>query len=117
MKHLSQDEFESRFIRRPSAVDFDGLYHRDLHVDRDATISGAVEGSLYIHGNSHVFVNGRVDGSVHVAREAVLWVGGLVEGPVYVDGAAFLNGACGSAHGDHAAFVHDPCEPADSKTR
>jgi hypothetical protein len=108
--------FESRFIRRPLAVDFDGLYHGDLHVDRDTTISRAVEGSLQIDGSSHVLMSGKVDGSAHVAPEAVFWVEGLVEDRVYVEGAAFLKRAHGGAHGDHAAFVHDPCQRADSET-
>ncbi len=91
-------------------------YHRDLHVDRDAVISGIIEGSLYLRGGSQALLTGIVQGSVHVGREAVLWVEGTIEGGVTVDGgAAFLNGTC-SARGDRSAVVYDPSEPLGSET-
>jgi hypothetical protein len=96
-------------------VKFDGLY-RDLRIDRDAVLTGAVEGSLSIDRGSHVLLTGMVGGSVHVSPEAVLWVEGLVNGRVVIDGgAAFLNGVC-SAKGNRSAFAYDPCEPAGSET-
>jgi len=115
LRYLSRDEFESRFSRRAAAVEFDGLY-RDLRIDRDAVISGAIHGSLSIGNGSHVLVTGMVDGSVHVSRDAVLWVEGLVDGRVWIDGgAALLNGTC-SASGNSSAVICDPSEPADSET-
>jgi hypothetical protein len=115
MKYLTRHEFESRFRRRPSMVDYDGLY-RDLRIDRDAVLTGAVQGSLFIEGGSHVLVTGMVGGSVHVSPEAVLWVEGLVDGRVWIDGgAAFLNGMC-SARGNRSAVAYDPSEPAGSET-
>jgi hypothetical protein len=115
LKRLSRAEFEARFPRRPAETVFDGLY-QNLHVDRDAVISGLVQGSLTVDGGSHVLLTGGVEGSAHVGREAVLWVEGLVEGRAIIEGgAAFLNGTC-SARGDRAAVVYDPSEPADSET-
>ncbi len=115
MQRLTRAEFEARFSRRPPAEVWDGSY-RDLHIDRDATVSGAVEGSLFVHGRACVVVTGRVDGSAHVDADSVLWVEGLVEGRVYVEGAAFVNGAGRSPIGGSGAVVYDPCEPADSET-
>lgn len=116
MQRISRNEFQTRFGRRPGAIALRDLYDRDLYVDRDAVISGWVEGSLYIRGGSQALLTGIVQGSVYVGREAVLWVEGTVEGSVIVDGgAAFLNGTC-SARGDRSAVVYDPSEPPGSET-
>jgi len=116
MKYVTRDEFQSRFARRQPSTEFDNLFNRDLHIDRDAVISGIVEGSLYVDRGSHVVLTGMVRGSVHVAPGAVLWVEGLVDGRVLIDdGAAMLNGTC-SAQGNRSAVVYDPSEPADSET-
>jgi len=117
MKRLSLSEFTARYVRRASTVEFSKVYHRDLHVDADALVSGIVEGSLYVHGDTHVLLTGIVHGRVHVDRAAVLWVDGAVEGAVMVEGAAFINGRCGSVKLTHPdAAVHDPSEPADRQT-
>jgi hypothetical protein len=117
MQRLTRAEFETRFVCRPPSRDFNGLFGPELHVDCDATISGVVEGALYVHGEAHVVVTGIVEGSAHVDPEAVLWVQGLVEGPLHVEGAALSNGGCGSVCANRNAIVHDPTEPADSEMR
>ncbi len=115
MKYLTRNEFDSRFIRRAPTVDFDGLY-RDLRIDRDAVLTGAVQGSLSIDNGAHVLLTGMVGGPVHVSPDAVLWVEGLVDGGVSIDGgAAFLNGTC-SARGNRSAVAYDPSEPGGSET-
>ena len=115
MKYLTRNEFQSRFSRRAPTVAFDGLY-RALRIDRDAVLTGAVQGSLSIDNGAHVLIIGMVGGSVRVSPEAVLWVEGLVDGDVLIDGgAAFLNGTC-SARGNRSAVAYDPSEPADSET-
>lgn len=115
LKYLTRDEFNARFNRRAPCINLDGLY-RDLRIDRDAVLTGAVQGSLSIDKGSHVLVTGMVGGSIHVSPEAVLWVEGLVDGRVWIDGgAAFLNGTC-SARGNRSAVAYDPSEPAGSET-
>jgi hypothetical protein len=115
LKYLTRNEFDSRFIRRAPTVDFDGLY-RDLRIDRDAVLTGAVQGSLSIDNGAHVLLTGMVGGPVHVSPDAVLWVEGLVDGGVSIDGgAAFLNGTC-SARGNRSAVAYDPSEPGGSET-
>ncbi len=123
MRYTTRQEFQSRFFRNRPTTTFGGLYAHDIHIGRDALVTGIVGGSLFVEHGASVVLTGIVRGSVHVAPEAVLWVEGIVGGRVLIDGgAAMLNGIC-SAKGDRSAVVYDPSvvicdplEPADGET-
>src|SRR5271154_5531213 len=111
VKRLTRNEFESRFPRRTPSERIDGISRRALHIDRDTTISGVIEGPICILGDTHVVVTGVVEGPITVGHDAVLWCDpGLVEGRIHVDGAAFLSATVGSVRGDRNAYIYDPCE-------
>ena len=69
-----------------------GFESGTVTLERDAAVSGILEGGLVIRSGVNAVVKGIIEGSVVVEPGAVLYLDGIVKGNVDVGGAACIEG-------------------------
>ena len=97
MPRISRHDFETKFPVVLPAWKIDGFESRTVTLERDAAVSGILEGGLVIRSGVNAVVNGIIGGSVVVEPGAVLYLDGIVRGNIDVSGAACIEGIIGGS--------------------
>lgn len=105
MKHLSYEEFMTRFPCHEGHVGLIG-WPADLTVDRDTAITGVVNGNVVVATGTQALITGVVKGNLLVEPDAEVYLTGTIEGDVTLDGNAWLTGwVKGSFQGGAHAYL------------
>ncbi len=102
---VTRAEFAEKFPMLVPAHTIGGITTGTLTVDRDASVSGIVNGDLVVRKGAHVLVHGIVEGTVSIEAGAVAYVSGIVKTNVYVHGAACISGIVGNVIAGDAAVI------------